>query len=332
MKKWENDVAVLLIFFARPDTFAKVFERVREAKPKTLLLWQDGPRKGNEKDLIGIEACRKIAENIDWECEVHRNYHEENMGCDPSTFLSHKWAFSIVDKCIVLEDDFLPDLSFFPYCKELLDKYENDERINHICGFNMVGESKDCDSDYLFWYTGSGAWASWRRVAEGWDSSYSFINDEYSLKNAKARIGNMFNDSERALRRHAKSGKAFWESILGFDCILNNRVAIIPKINLVSNIGQTEGSTHSSAELKLLTKNQRKLFNNPAHSMKFPMKHPKYVVPDYGYLRELVKITAFGKPVLRTARKISYLFKCIIYGKWSNILKAIKRRRTRKII
>ena len=84
--------------------------------------------------------CRKIAENIDWECEVHRNYHEKNMGCDPSTFYSHKWAFSIVDKCIVLEDDLVASESFFPFCKELLDKYENDQRIDRICGTVLPGQ------------------------------------------------------------------------------------------------------------------------------------------------------------------------------------------------
>lgn len=105
MQKWAIDVPVLCIFFARPDQFRQSFEQVRKAKPRVLLLWQDGPRKDRPDDMENILACRKIAENIDWECEVHRNYHEENMGCDPSTHLSHKWAFSIVDKCIILEDD-----------------------------------------------------------------------------------------------------------------------------------------------------------------------------------------------------------------------------------
>ena len=114
------DVAVLVIFFARPNTIAKVFESIKLARPSKLLLWQDGPR--SEKDMPGILACRKIFEEINWECEVHTNYHTENMGCDPSTFRAQKWAFSIVDKCIVLEDDMVPSQSFYTYCKDLLDK------------------------------------------------------------------------------------------------------------------------------------------------------------------------------------------------------------------
>ena len=115
MKNYQIDVPVLVIFFARPDTLEKVFESIKEARPSKLLLWQDGPR--NENDIPGIEACRKIFDAVDWDCEVHTNYHSENMGCDPSTFRAQKWAFSIVDKCIVLEDDMVPAQSFYLYCK-----------------------------------------------------------------------------------------------------------------------------------------------------------------------------------------------------------------------
>ena len=115
MTKWEIDVAVLCIFFARPEQFRQSFAAVKKAKPKILLLWQDGPR--NENDMDKILECRRIAEDIDWDCTVYKNYHEKNMGCDPSTFLSHKWAFSIVDKCIILEDDVIPAQYFFPFCK-----------------------------------------------------------------------------------------------------------------------------------------------------------------------------------------------------------------------
>lgn len=145
MKNYLIDVPVLIIFFTRPDTLAKVFNSVKEARPSKLLLWQDGPR--DEKDMPGIEACRKIFDGIDWECEVHSNYHTENMGCDPSTFRAQKWAFSIVNKCIVLEDDMVPSLSFYTYCKELLDRYENDERINHICGVNHLENADFCPND-----------------------------------------------------------------------------------------------------------------------------------------------------------------------------------------
>ena len=124
------NVPVLILFFNRPDALKSVFEQVRKAQPTTLFLYQDGPR--GEHDLPGIEGCRKVVENVDWPCEVHRLYQEKNYGCDPSEYLSQKWAFSHVDKCIVLEDDSIPSLSFFTFCKEMLDRYEHDTRISMI--------------------------------------------------------------------------------------------------------------------------------------------------------------------------------------------------------
>ena len=54
MHKWENDVAVLCIFFARPEQFRKSFEQVKKARPRVLLLWQDGPREGRPDDIENI--------------------------------------------------------------------------------------------------------------------------------------------------------------------------------------------------------------------------------------------------------------------------------------
>lgn len=327
MLRWKTDVAVLLIFFSRPETFQHVFEKVRLARPRILLLWQDGPRKGNEKDIEGIKKCREIAENIDWDCTVYKQYHEDNFGCDPSTFYAQRWAFTVVDKCIILEDDQLVDDSYFEYCKELLDKYENDNRINHICGYNLLGECSECPNDYLFSFAGSGAWASWRRVAEGWDDSYAFLHDKYAMKNLKKKYGKRrFRMWYNKACEREQIGKAYWESILGFDCLLNNRYAIIPKINLASNIGATENSTHSNVDVRLLEKRQQTIFNNPVKKMTFPLKHPKYIVPDYDYMDELDKLMGNGYPWIRFYRKVVYILKCVRYGETKQFVNAIKRR------
>lgn len=314
MEKWKIDVPVLLIFFARPNEFRKVFESVREAKPRILLLWQDGPRRGREDDKNSIEECRKIVENIDWECIVHKNYHDTNIGCDPSTYMAHRWAFSIVDKCIVLEDDFIANQSFYIYCKELLDRYENDERVNHICGINMLGNFKECPNDYLFAYTGSNAWASWARVVNRWDDSYKFLNDEYTMNNLRRKYGKIFDLWESTAKSHQKTGKVYWESILCFDSLLNGRYAIIPKKNMVINIGMTPDSTHSRAEKKYLTKTEQKIFNMKQYEMKFPMKHPHYMVPDYEYMRRINLFFGIGHPFIRLGRKIYRGFKYLCAG------------------
>ena len=176
MKSALVDVPVLILFFNRPQQLSQVFEQVKKARPSRLFLYQDGAR--SERDLPGIEACREIVSQIDWECEVEQLYQEKNFGCDPSEYLSQKWAFSKVDKCIVLEDDDVPSVSFFQFCKEMLDKYEHDTRISMIAGFNPEEITQDMPSDYFFATTFSiWGWASWKRVVDQWDEFYSFLDD-----------------------------------------------------------------------------------------------------------------------------------------------------------
>ena len=314
------DVPVLIIFFARSSTLEKVFASVKEARPSKLLLWQDGPREGRLDDIEGIKRCREIVENIDWECEVHRNYNERNFGCDPSTFYSHKWAFTIVDKCIILEDDMVPSQSYYRFCKELLDKYEFDERVNHICGVNPLGTHEDCPADYFFAYNGTGGWASWRRVAQGWDEEYSFLDKEYYLKNLKNCRGSMFNHSLSTALQRRQTGKAYWESILGFNCMLNNRLVIISKKNLIENIGVTEGATHGS-DLRLLDKATRSIFLQKAQDIAFPLKSQEYVVPDESYVKKYYRLMGVGHPWLRFFRNCEYIMNCIRYGQFINKLK-----------
>ena len=210
MKPALVDVSVLILFFNRPKLLAQVFEQVKKARPARLFLYQDGPR--GERDMPGIEACRKVVADIDWECEVHHNYQEKNYGCDPSEYMAQKWAFSLSDKCIVLEDDDVPAVSFFGFCKELLDKYEHDTRISMIAGFNNEEITPDITSDYFFATTFSiWGWASWRRVTDQWDEFYTFLDDKENMRQLKNLIHTRRyrKDFIYMCQRHREHGKAY---------------------------------------------------------------------------------------------------------------------------
>lgn len=328
MHKWESDISVLLVFFARPETFKEVFESVKKARPRRLLLWQDGPRKNRPDDIENIQKCREIAEGVDWDCEVIKNYHEENIGCDPSTFMAFKWAFSIVDKCIILEDDFVPSASYFRFCEELLNKYENDERISHICGINPFDCADWCPNDYLFAESGTGAWASWRRVAEKWDEDYSHFGDNYLMDNLKHSLGGKAEKRLAKSRIHAASGVSYWETIVGHYAFLDSKYAIIPKYNLVRNIGFSDNATHSSVnDARIMSKSERKIYNNIAHEIEFPLTHPKYVQIDAEYYRRMsARRNKVYSPVKRTLGRIEMGFNALRYGRWDLLFSKFKRK------
>ena len=222
----EVDVAVLILFFNRPATLARVFEQVRKARPSRLFLYQDGPR--GERDMAGILACREVVADIDWECEVHQLYQTENFGCDPSEFISQKWAFSMADKCIVLEDDDIPAVSFFRFCKELLDRYEHDERISMIAGFNNEELTPDVADDYFFTTNFSiWGWASWRRVVDKWDEHYRFLDDPEAMRRLRELIKarGYRQDFLPMCESHRRSGKAYYETIFWASMLLESGLA-----------------------------------------------------------------------------------------------------------
>lgn len=292
MKCWKNDINILIIFFVRDDVLKQTFESVRQARPRRLLLWQDGARDGRHDDIEGIERCRKIVENIDWDCEVYKNYQTHNWGCDPSTFYSHKWAFSLVDKCIILEDDCVPSQSFYPFCKELLDKYENDTRINRICGMCNI-ENYDTTYDYLYSYSGSGpGFATWKRVADLWDEEYTFTDDVYAMKKIFQKFTTKDNLAyHKTCLVHKASGRPHWETIWSYACILNNQLVIIPTRNLVKNVGiGVNNSTHTNITFDKVLPRLRQVTYQPAYEIEFPIKHPRYVFEDVEYFQTRLHI------------------------------------------
>ena len=321
------DVAVLILFFNRPDHLKEVFEAVRQARPSRLFLYQDGPR--GEKDMPGIEECRRIVEDIDWECDVHRWYQEKNQGCDPSEYLSQKWAFSMADKCIVLEDDDVPSQSFFPFCKELLDRYEDDPRIAMICGFNEDEVTPDCsDSYFLTSIFAIWGWASWRRVIDQWEGDYAFLDDAEHMKRLEnlSRQRRYRKDFIPMCRNHRATGKEYYESIFWASMLLHSQLAIMPQKNMINNLGLSADSTHFGGSVDTTPRAYRRIFTMKRHEMEFPLRHPRYLIEDVSYKERLYKTNAWGHPWIKIGRSLEELWLNLRHGNFVYIWKSMTRR------
>ena len=324
----KTDIAVLLLFFTRSNTLQQVFNEIRQARPSKLFLFQDGAR--GEQDLARIEACRAIVadENIDWECEVHRNYQAQNLGCMTAGFTAHRWAFTLADKVMVLEDDVVPSQTFFPFCKEMLDRYEHDERVTMISGFNMDCQTQDCPYDYFFTSAFSiWGWASWRRVVNYWDGNLSFLDNPYCLRQLQQLIKarGWKSDFIRTCQLHRESGLPQFETIFWSHMMLNNGLAIMPAKNLISNVGATQESAHYSA-LRTLPKAVRRIFTMQRFELHFPLRHPRYVVDNVAYQQRMYRYNAWGHPWLKANRSLEELWLNLRYGNFRQITRSLTRR------
>lgn len=297
------DVSVLMLFFNRPEHVRQVFEQVKKARPSRLFLYQDGVRKNNKNDEVNVEKCREIVGNIDWSCTVYTFFQKDNYGCDPSEYISQKWAFSITDKCIVLEDDDVPSVSFFRFCKELLDRYEDDKRIYRISGQNILEEYNPNDADYFFTKGGSiWGWASWRRVIDEWDADYSFLENKKIINSILYSYSNAGVDPRKFLNtclRHRATGKEHYESIFFANRILGNGLTIVPTKNMISNIGISSEATHGGTNIKLFTKNVQKAFYAPLFECDHPIRHPKYIIEDKRYEDMQSKMMGWRKNIFQ---------------------------------
>lgn len=314
MHKAKLDLAVLIIFFARPNTLKEVFDKVKEARPSKLFLACDGAREGNKTDAQRIEECKKIVSDIDWECDVYTNYSEQNQGCGKGPSNAITWAFSYVDKLLILEDDCVANETLFPFMKEMLDRYENDERVGIVSGFNHL-KNWDCGpNSYCFAKTAATlGWGTWRRVWEKYDYYVENINDQYcqellygefpSRKIAERRIS----DWRRASRETKEKKVNYWDIQFGFLKYTQSYLCAVPKNNLIYNIGVGAGSTHTEKNKPEPWKKGKVLFM-PTENLGFPLSHPEYIVCDRRYDREVFKIV-FPSKTKKIIRKIKRVMK-----------------------
>ena len=141
---------ILFLIFNRPVSTQKVFNAVREVRPKKLFVAADGPREGVPTDLDKCLETRKIIEQVDWECEVELLYREENIGCRAAISSGIDWFFRHVDEGIILEDDCLPSKSFFRFCQDLLEKYRHNDRVMQINGSFYLDNLISLKESYYF--------------------------------------------------------------------------------------------------------------------------------------------------------------------------------------
>jgi hypothetical protein len=240
------NIPILFLVFNRLDTTMKVFEVIKKVAPQKLYIASDGPRNNHEKEKV--EAVREyVLKSIDWDCEVKTLFRNENLGCGKAVSGAITWFFENEEMGIILEDDCLPSLSFFPYCKELLEYYKDDTRIYHIAGNNPLTYIKMPYSYYFARIQHCWGWASWRRA---WNY-YSYDIENMNAFLEKKKINNIFIrniDKNYWIDIFIKMEKHeidTWDYQWTYSIFNNNGICINPARNLITNIGFGKDGTHT---------------------------------------------------------------------------------------
>lgn len=306
MSDYQLNTPVAFAIFKRPETTAKVFEAIRQAKPPKLFVIADGPRSDREGEAEQCAATRAIIDRVDWDCEVFTNYSETNLGCGKRVSSGLDWVFDNVEEAIILEDDCLPHNYFFRFCEELLDKYRDDERVFSISGQNVQFGRQSMEYSYYFSrYSHVWGWASWRRA---WQY-YDFKMKLWPEIKARNLLRDILADPEAIecwtkLFESMYQGKMdTWDYQWTFTGWIQSGLSILANVNLISNLGFGNESTNTPGSTSRYS-------NMPSQALDFPLKHPPFIVRDtqaddftqktlYNYLGYLKKLKAKRDKILQ---------------------------------
>ena len=271
--KCENPV--LLRIFRRPEMTKQVLEVLRHVRPAKLYISGDGPKGSSTEEDIRVSQAREIATNIDWECDIHTRFWEENVGGPQAGFEGISWFFRHEPQGIILEDDNLPNIDFFRFCDVLLERYKYDPSIFAITGNNFQdGQLRGEASYYFSKFPHCWGWATWRRA---WQYSSLDISFWDPWKRSKEWINWLPDAVERQFWEKKFDDiffkrKVHWDHAWAASCWHRGGLTVTPNLNLVSNIGFGEGATNTANP-------NDKMAKLPMHSLG-ELSHPLRVEQD----------------------------------------------------
>ena len=273
MPEFSLQTPVAFLIFNRPDTTERVFNAIAQAKPSKLLVIADGPRAGRVGEAERCAQARAVIERVDWECEVLTNYADSNMGCKMRVATGIDWVFQQVEEAIILEDDCLPEQSFFRFCQEMLERYRHHPRVGMVTGGNLqFGQQRGDASYYFSRYSHIWGWATWRRAWQlyqreipQWPAfrEQGWLNQLFETQGERDYWATSF--------QLVHEGKLdTWDCSWTFATLTHGLLQVVPNVNLISNIGFGPDATHTHvvgihADM-------------PTSPIQFPLKHPDFIL------------------------------------------------------
>lgn len=331
------DIPVALFMFKRKDTLLQIIKRIAEVKPSKLYLIADAGRNEDEERMV--QNCREAVEQaINWECEIVKYYAKENRGVYENIGIGAQWVLEKERWAIFLEDDNLPEVSFFYYCKNLLEKYEQEPKILWICGTNYMGKYEpDNGASYMFTkHLLPCGWASWsKKFCSYYDGEMkTFLSqnrkkelyDKYENKALFRYQYQLFEKTLYKLQNYRKLSS--WDYQMAYSIRINDLYGISPKYNQIKNIGVDELSTHGGTSFQYTM--TKRFCGMDSYELPSPLTHPIKIEIDKKYEKKIGKIIL--PPVTsRIKVQIAYFIKKIIrINKYESLTLYLQQRKKAK--
>jgi hypothetical protein len=260
---------IIVFLYNRPNQTKEILGILSRVRTKKLYISIDGPKESKEGDDKLVEKVESIANTYNYTSKFEIWKSPSNKGCQASIKDGLDRFFQLEEAGIILEDDTIPSESFFHFCSDLLDKYRDTQEIMHIGGNNFAYPEYRTDNSYFFsvlnhiW-----GWATWRQSWTKFASNY----DESLEPKVEAFVNNnrLFSTYIESIKRTYNGEIDSWGYQWTYTCWLNEGISILPKKNMVKNIGFGHQATHTTGKDPYLS-------SLKTHDLVFPLKHPKRI-------------------------------------------------------
>lgn len=255
---------IAFFVYNRPELTLKTFSIIQQYRPEVLFIIADGAKyeptsvegienlegtspPKNLNDIENIHSVREICNAVDWPCAAQRLYRDKNYGCRESIVQGLTWVFNQTEQCIILEDDCLPNITFFDFCAELLDRYHDNDKVFTIGGHRPEPlNDSDTNAYYFSKYPSTWGWATWKRAFEGFDPKLNNWSEETHKSWLSDHLGNpVFAHYWSYMLNNAKKGANHWDYAWAYHCWQHDALSIRPSVNLIQNIGFGSNATHT---------------------------------------------------------------------------------------
>ena len=308
-------IAVAVFVFNRDDLTRQVLSQLALVCPSRLYVISDGPRTEGEKLLV--EQTRSVVDEVvDWDCDIVRCYREGNVGVYQNLTEGIEFVLSCEEQAIFLEDDNFPELSFFQFAEEVLEKYETEDSVLWVCGTNYLEDvSAETENSYFFTRNLQPCgWATWsHKFLKYYDKQLLDLTNAEEVA-ASYMYTELFEQQYFSWRKtkhlvEKDNRRASWDHQMSYCLRRHELVGVVPVYNQIRNIGVDSRSTHGgSSMLKPMTNRFTKMGTK---SLRFPLTHPQEISINEALERRLEKVIllpSYLRLIVRAVRKAKRLF------------------------
>lgn len=292
---------ILLFVYNRPEHTRLTLEALRKnhlSDSSSLYIFSDGYR--NETDREEVIKVRELIRSVEGFAAIHIEEKSENVGLARNIIEGVTGVVNEHGKVIVLEDDLITSPYFLTFMNNVLDRYDQEEKIAHVQGFCFPLQG--LPDAFLIKWTGSWGWATWKRAWDLFNPDGEALLTEIMKKKLNREFD--FNGNypfTRMLRRQVNGENDSWAIRWNASLFLNNRLSVNAGKSLVQNIGFDGSGRHSGRD---------EIYTTPLHMSALSSEIPRIE-------ENMIARKAFEKYYRRTnshlakaVRRVKRLFKC----------------------